>query len=501
MSPTILPFPDTVQGTGFSGTYLSAMATNTGNTNITGIGSAISGTNASDFGFYSNGCGTGSGSLSPSSSCTEYVTFTPTATGPRTATLTISSANGGTQTVALSGNGLAVVNTGAATPSSLNIPTETVGTTYSNAGLVYLYATGNVPVKISSVNITGDFSIASNSCTNATTVQPGGACSLYVNFTPTTNGIRTGTLTITDTSANSPHMVTVSGTGITAAQAIQLSQTSVTFGNQAIGFASTPMIVYYSNQGTTAASFSSLTLTGPDPGDYSLTGSSCSSTTTVSAGSYCTISITFKPTAAGSRPAAVTIVDNATGSPRTISLTGTGVTPSGCQIGRHSVFLSQNVGTTSAAQSITLTNSGTGTLTFSTLAVTAPFNLTSNGCSSGSLAANTSCSLSITFAPTATGGASGTLTLTSNASSSPDQVTLTGTGASASPVVSLGVDHLTFASQNVGTTSAAQTVTLQNVGNAALIITSIAATGDFSATTTCPASPSTLPRTSVARFR
>ena len=150
-------------------------------------------------------------------------------------------------------------------------------------------------------------------------------------------------------------------------------------------------------------------------------------------------------------------------------------------------FASQTVGTTSAAQTVTLTNSGTGSLSISSIAASGNFAETNN-CGT-SLAAGASCTLSVTFTPTAAGTLTGAITFTDNAAASPQKVSLSGTGAAAAtPAVSLSPTSLTFASQTVQTTSAAQTVTLKNSGTGSLSISGIAASGNFAETTTCPSS-------------
>jgi hypothetical protein len=91
-------------------------------------------------------------------------------------------------------------------------------------------------------------------------------------------------------------------------------------------------------------------------------------------------------------------------------------------------FGNQATGSTSAAQTVTLTNNGTAALTISGIATSGDFAQT-NGCSA-SLAAGASCSISITFTPTASGSRSGALTITDNAANSPQTVALTGASAS-----------------------------------------------------------------------
>jgi hypothetical protein len=145
-------------------------------------------------------------------------------------------------------------------------------------------------------------------------------------------------------------------------------------------------------------------------------------------------------------------------------------------------FGNQILGTTSAPQTITLTNSGTATLNISSIAATGDFGQT-NTCGT-SLAASANCTISVSFTPTTTAGArSGTLTITDTAPGSPHTVTLSGTGVVA-PAVTLSVEVLTF-QHNINIDCPPKTVALTNSGTGPLAITSIVATGDFTQTNTC----------------
>ncbi|HXL90102.1 MAG TPA: discoidin domain-containing protein, partial [Streptosporangiaceae bacterium] len=97
-------------------------------------------------------------------------------------------------------------------------------------------------------------------------------------------------------------------------------------------------------------------------------------------------------------------------------------------------FGNQGTGTTSAAQTVTITNSGNATATVSGVSASSGFSETNN-CSS--VAANATCTVQVSFAPTASGSQSGTLTVTSNASDSPTTVSLSGTGTSSTTNLAL----------------------------------------------------------------
>jgi Abnormal spindle-like microcephaly-assoc'd, ASPM-SPD-2-Hydin len=148
-------------------------------------------------------------------------------------------------------------------------------------------------------------------------------------------------------------------------------------------------------------------------------------------------------------------------------------------------FGSQTQGTTSAAQTVTLTNAGTGAVSLSGISATGDYSET-NTCGT-SLAVSASCAISVSFTPTAAGDRTGQLTIADNAPGSPQSVSLDGTGTPVAPVISASVSpaSLSFGSQAQGTTSAAQTVTLTNTGTAAVSISGISVTGDYSETNTC----------------
>jgi acid phosphatase len=102
-------------------------------------------------------------------------------------------------------------------------------------------------------------------------------------------------------------------------------------------------------------------------------------------------------------------------------------------------FGSQAVGTSSSAQFVTFSNTGTGTLTFGTAPITGDFSSAGQGTCSSSLAAGASCTMSVKFTPTATGIRTGTLTVNDNASTAPQVVALTGTGVSPTPPPTTGL--------------------------------------------------------------
>jgi archaellum component FlaF (FlaF/FlaG flagellin family) len=147
-------------------------------------------------------------------------------------------------------------------------------------------------------------------------------------------------------------------------------------------------------------------------------------------------------------------------------------------------FPDQLIGAISAPQGVTLTNSGTNTLTISSItASSAEFRMTST-CGS-SLAPGAHCKITTAFQPQAKGGNTGTISIRDNASSKPQVIELAGVGT----VVSVSPSTLNFGSQKHGTKSNPQTVTVTNNGSVALNISSIKinnnASGNYSETNDC----------------
>ncbi|HEV2351872.1 MAG TPA: DUF3443 family protein [Terriglobia bacterium] len=160
----------------------------------------------------------------------------------------------------------------------------------------------------------------------------------------------------------------------------------------------------------------------------------------------------------------------------------TPTTPAASLSATSLTFISPTVGTPSAAQTVTLNSTGSGTLTLSAIATSGDFAQTNN-CAT-SLASGASCAISVIFTPTASGTRTGALTVTDNAGNSPQTVSLSGSAAAST--VSLSTSTLAFAQQvMVGTPSPSQSVTLTDIGIQALTITNISVTGDFSQTNTC----------------
>lgn len=354
------------------------------------------------------------GTVPGGSKCTVSVSFAPIARGSRTGTLTIAdNAAGSPHTVTLTGNGIAPAVTLSA--SSLTFADQDVGTT-SAPQTVGLTNTGLDPLTINGFAIIGDFT-QTNNC--GLTVAAGGSCTIQVSFRPTMPLARTGSLSIIHNAPGSPSQAQLSGTGV--GPAVKLSSTAVVFGEQPIGTTSGPETVTLTNSGNAPLTIARVTASG----DFTQTND-CASP--LSAGAACTLSISFRPTTAGTTFGAITVSDNAPGSPHVVTLSGqaiSGTAPEAYLSPRNLAFGLQPVTTNSSPRTVAVTNTGNAPLTISKVEVTSGFSQT-NDCTT--VAAGSSCTITATFTPTLRGAQTGTITVASNASGSPHTANLTGTG-------------------------------------------------------------------------
>ena len=306
-------------------------------------------------------------------------------------------------------------------PSTTIVPFggQPVGVTTPSYNLT-LTNWGSSNLTINTLKITGDFAFKS-SCSGKL-LAPGHLCYVTITFTPTASGPRTGTLTITDTDASSPQVVNLTGSGSQAQLSVYYP--GLIFRERAFGTTSAPQDVTLTNVGTSPLTISSVKTIG----GFSQTNNCAGS---VAAGAKCTLKVMFTPTTATSVTAwkgffgNLIINDSDPTSPQMVRLSGNGtaitLTPASVTFG------SQPVGTTTAPIPVKLANSGTANLTFASITATGDFKVTDN-CLGGVLPSGT-CTLQITFTPSAKGKRTGTVVLNDSDGASPQTLNLSGTGS------------------------------------------------------------------------
>jgi 6-phosphogluconolactonase (cycloisomerase 2 family) len=397
----------------------------------------------------------------------------------------------------------AVAQTLSFSPSSLNFGSRMVGTT-SVAQTVTLKVVASPSLVITSVAITGAnpaaFAIASGTtCTNGSTVLPHSSCTINVAFKPGVVGPKSASVTITDNAPDTPQNIPLTGTGLGAA--VQLSPTSLSFGNETVGLSASRSVTL-TNTGNLNLSLTTVALKGTNIGAFHIaSGTTCVNGSTVQPNSTCVFNVTFAPLATGSKTASVSLTDNSVGGPKSFSLNGTGIAATVTLKPGSLKFGSLLLGTSSSAETVVLTNTGSGTLSFTSVGITgtnaSSFVLTpSSTCTTGSTVPPAStCTLVVMFAPKSIGADSAKVSLVDNSLSGPKSLTLSGTGLG--PAVQLSSTVVNFGSQAVNSTSSTP-VTLTNTGNVTLSLNSIGITGtnasDFflAPGTTCPATGGTL---------
>jgi hypothetical protein len=360
-------------------------------------------------------------------------------------------------------NGTAFLN-----PNSVLFGTQFMGSPSSPQPLTVFATSGCV--QIASIQTTGDF----QQTNNCGAMSSGASCTIQVAFNPTAPGLRNGTLTVnTATPGATPLTASLSGQGQNSGS---VSPTTLNFGNQLVGQPSASQFV------NVFSSFSlpPMQLTSPIAitGEFSQTNN-CVALSFSFIPNPCTVTVIFTPVGAGLKSGTLTI--STTQGLYIVPLSGNGSTAVPSLSPATLNFASQIIGTTSPAQTITLTNDGTADLEVQSLTTSAGFIVQPETCF-GSLAPGVSCTYSAVFAPFTIGDAAGTFTLQTNGGTA--SVALSGTGTQ--PIVSLSPQVLNFIAPPAGTASGSQTVTVTNVSGVQVQITSISATNNFFATSACP---------------
>jgi trimeric autotransporter adhesin len=370
----------------------------------------ITGPNASDFSVVAEG-------ITNSVVSFIYVSFKPTELGPRTATLVTTYGN-----ATLSGIGIpqqSVTNGPAFTisQSSLSL-TSPVGTSNPATGLS-VTDTGTTGESLI-FSITGpaaaDFTVTGN-LSNAI-ISATESFQFGITFTPSQIGVRTATLTVTDTFSGLSHSIPLTGIGDPMAPAA--SSNALTFPTIKTGQTSAAQTVTLSapNGDPVSLQFTDSGL----PASFPIASNTCATQTP------CQISVSFAPVMAGTNTAALTVTDVVTNETTTVNFSGSGGTASLSLSSSSLFFASQNVRTTSPSQTVTLTNNGGSALTIESFSFTGgnPEDfLEANTCGTN-VASGASCVITISFDPIASGPRSAILEIYSDAASSPDIIQVSG---------------------------------------------------------------------------
>ena len=404
------------------------------------------------------------GILNPAESVTLTASFAPTTAGSITGSITVvSNAANSTLKIAVTGTGaqpeLSI------SPSSFGFGSVVDGQTKSETFTVT--NTGTAALTIAQLSVSGSGYTVSGLATPAT-IAAGSTTTFSVLFAPTTAGSLTGTVSLASNAPNSPNVVSLSGAGTAASVTLAANPASVSFTNVNAGSSSSKSVTI-SNTGNTSLTISQVSVSAKDFGVSGL-----NTPVTLAAGQNASMSVTFNPTASENISGNITVASSQ-GANAVIAVSGSGVQPGLSITPSSASFGSVTIGSP-ASQTIQLQNGGTGTLTVSQVSVTG------SGFSTGTLALPISLSsgqtsnFNVEFNPATAGAVTGSVSIVSNAPNSPAAIALSGTGVAATQTLTFSTTNIAFGSVNAGS-SATQSVTLTNSGNASVTVSQITESG------------------------
>jgi Abnormal spindle-like microcephaly-assoc'd, ASPM-SPD-2-Hydin/Protein of unknown function (DUF1573) len=438
----------------------NVVLTNTGPTNLTISLMALTGAD-----FSISGIATPA-TLSAGQSAQVGVTFSPTASGSSSGSLTITSNDSVNPTinVALSGTGTSAP-TGQLDANSNSISFGAIATGATAGQQIVLTNAGNSAVTISSVTVAGA-GLTANGIEIPGTLNPAENATLKVAFAPTTAGNISGSITVVSNATNSPLKIAVSGTG--AQPGLSISPSSFNFGSVVDGQTKSQSFTV-TNTGTGALTISQLASAGSG---YTVSG--LATPATLASGSNATFSILFAPTTAGGLVGTVSLVSNAPNSPNAVSLSGTGTAASVTLSASPTNVSFSNVNAgSSTSKSVTISNSGNTSVTLSQVSVNAKDFSVSGITTPVTLAAGQNTSMNVTFKPSASENVTGNITLASSQGASA-VIAVSGNGLQ--PALSVTPSTASFGSVTVGS-PASQTFQLQNSGTGTLTVGQVGVTG------------------------
>ena len=419
--------------------------------------------------------------IAPGETYNFVVGFKPTGEGTYSGKFTAMNSSGAALAQgSISGSG---VTTNASSTRTLSVSSTTLSfgnvAVGSSATLpVTLTSTGSAAVTINSASVSGaGFTVSG--ATFPLTLNPQQSATLQVQAAPSATGADTGALTISsNASTNATTVVNLTSTGTnTGATAPQpqltISPTYLSFGNVTTGSSAT-LPVTLTSTGTAAVTISSASISGTG-----FTVSGAAFPMTLSPKQTATLNVKFAPATTGTDRGTLAIRSNASANPNIyLNMTGSGVnaTTPNWTMSTTSLNFGNVAVNSSATLPVTITSSGTASLTINSDAISGTGFTVSGATLPMTLSPKQTVTLNVKFAPTTSGSATGTLTVKSNASTNPTvAVSLTGTGTTTSQLT-VSPTSLSFGDVTVGL-SATLPVKLTSSGTGSVTINSATISG------------------------
>jgi hypothetical protein len=357
-------------------------------------------------------------------------------------------------------------------PTTIDFGSHRVGTK-SAFHTVTVENAGNAPLHIGDIALVGtdatDF-VKGSDHASGKTLAPGATASVKVRFAPTKRGNLVAQLQVPSDGVGTG-LVTLQGLGLSPE--LVITPPAVDFGARRVGVTTNPVTITLRNIGNTDLNLGTLKLKGPDKGDFDITADP--SGQVVAPAAQTLVKVTFTPGSTGNKVASLSIPSDAPGSPHAVPLTGVGGIPKAEVSPSTLDFGDQLVGTESASKVATVSNTGTGPMMVTLVKIVGPdaaaFSIFTDN-ATGEMLPGGSGPIEVRFKPSARGGRNATLRIEHNAPGGPLSVSLKGRGIG--PVVSLQPSSkIDFGTQPANTDSLARTVTVKNVGETDLHVTSI----------------------------
>lgn len=460
--------------------------TNTGSLGATGInGSGLAAPFTFPGGFPGSG-GNCTATLAPAATCTVVARFAPTSTGAQTDTMDIGYNNGvsaQTSSKVLQGTGAtpAAITIGGANPFSFgsiaNNGTVDGTVTITNTGGVPATSLGVTGVTTAPYSFKGGGAFPGTGGTCTTSLAASASCTFVLTFSPTTLGTHTGTMSVGFDNGLTTTASTRNYTGTAVAPAsLTVSDVGYDYGTVATGGTASKTFTISNSGAVSATSLTGTGLAAPFafPGSVFPGGGTCS--TTLAAGATCTVIVTFSPSATGAQGDTLDIGYNDGAQAQTASraVTGTGAAPASLAISDGVTYDFGNVANGGTMdKTFTVTNSGGVASTgMSGSGLAAPYTFKggtypgSTGTCSATLAAASTCTMVVTFAPTSLGTLTDTIDLTyTNGVTGGNVVSRALTGVGVAPATITISDGATYNFGAVATTATLdKTFTITNTG-------------------------------------
>ncbi len=306
-NPTSVSFANVNAG---SASSKNVTITNSGNTSVTLSQIAV---NAKDF--KTSGISTPA-TLTAGQSATLNVSFNPTTSENISGNVTVSSSEGASAVITVSGNavqpGLTI------TPTSASFGNVSVGSPATQT--VQLTNSGTGTLTVTQVSVAGS-GFSAGTLSLPVSLNSGQSTNFNVQFAPASGGTASGSVTLISNAPTSPSVIALSGTGVAATQVLTFSSTNLGFGSVNTGSSSTQSVTV-TNTGNASVTVAQIAESGAG---FTINGAG--TPVTLSAGQSLTFSVIFSPSTAGSDAGTVTVKSTASASPSTIALSGTGVQP------------------------------------------------------------------------------------------------------------------------------------------------------------------------------